>query len=133
MDNNADQKYPQRWQTRFAFFDQYGAPKSKEYKAAIKKEKFSGRFLIGFNLIAFFFSFIYFFILGLWRKNISLFAIAIVIGFIAGIIELITGHKISTIGLNVICSLMWGSTANYAYYLKEVKDSKSWNPFEGIL
>ncbi|KAA8997643.1 DUF2628 domain-containing protein [Affinibrenneria salicis] len=131
MDDNAGQKYPQRWQTRFAFFDKHGAPKTKEYKAAFKKEKIPARFLIGFNILAFFFGFIYFFVLGLWRKNLSLLAATVGIGFLAGILELITGHKVSPVALNMVCALMWATTANYAYYLKETQNSKSWNPFEG--
>jgi hypothetical protein len=27
---------------------------------------------------------------------------------------------------------MYGLSANYAYYLKQVKGSQGWNPFEGL-
>ena len=50
-------------------------PKSPEYKAAYKALTFGKRILIGMNIWAFFFGFIYFLILGLWRKALTLFGI----------------------------------------------------------
>ncbi|KEZ74361.1 membrane protein, partial [Pseudomonas syringae pv. syringae FF5] len=35
-------------------------------------------------------------------------------------------------GLNVVFSLMYALTANYSYYLKEVKGEQGWNPFKGM-
>ncbi|MBK5074707.1 DUF2628 domain-containing protein [Budviciaceae bacterium CWB-B4] len=128
-------KYSDKWQTRFAFFDQYGSPKTPEHKAAIKAEKPMRRILFSMNIIAFFFGFIYFFVLGLWKKNLVLFGIAIGIGIVIVVIETITGTYLpngANTGINVACAMMWSMTANYAYYLKEVKGSDSWNPFEGI-
>ncbi|MBK5143748.1 DUF2628 domain-containing protein [Budviciaceae bacterium BWR-B9] len=128
-------KYSERWQTRFAFFDQYGAPNTPEHKAAIQAKKPTSRILFRMNFIAFFFGFIYFFILGLWKKNLVLFGIAIGIAVIITVIETVTGFYLpqgANIGINVACAMMWSITANYAYYLKEVKGSDSWNPFEGI-
>ncbi|NHX22235.1 DUF2628 domain-containing protein, partial [Escherichia coli] len=69
----------EKWQERFSFFDQYGSPKTSEYKAAYKALPFGKRILIGMNIWAFFFGFIYFLILGLWRKALTLFAINIAI------------------------------------------------------
>lgn len=128
-------KYSQKWQDRFAFFDQHGAPSTPEFKAALKAEPFGRRILFSMNIIAFFFGFIYFFVLGLWKKNLVLAAIAIGIGFILGIIEVVTGFYLprgADMGINIALAMMWGMTANYAYYLKEVKGLDGWNPFEGI-
>ncbi|WP_262980375.1 DUF2628 domain-containing protein [Photorhabdus kleinii] len=69
--------YSERWQTRFTFFERNGAPKAPEYKAATKAEPFIRRILLNMNFIAFFFSFIYFFVLGLWWKNLTLFGVAV--------------------------------------------------------
>jgi hypothetical protein len=128
-------KYSQKWQDRFAFFDQYGAPGTPEFKAALKAETPGRRILFNMNIIAFFFGFIYFFVLGLWKKNLVLAAIAIGIGVILGIIEVVTGFTLprgADMGINIALAMMWGMTANYAYYLKEVKGLDGWNPFEGI-
>lgn len=128
-------KYSEKWQARFDFFDQYGAPSTPEHKAAIKAAKPGRRILIGMNIIAFFFGFIYFFVLGLWKKNLVLFGICIAVGLVLGVIQAITGFylpKGADMGINFALALMWSMTANYAYYLKEVKGSDSWNPFEGM-
>ncbi|WP_159566167.1 DUF2628 domain-containing protein [Budvicia diplopodorum] len=128
-------KYSQKWQDRFDFFDRYGAPSTPEHKAAIKAAKPGRRIFIGMNIIAFFFGFIYFFVLGLWKKNLVLLAMTIGLGFILGLIELIAGFELprgADMGINIALAMMWSMTANYAYYLKEVKGSDSWNPFEGM-
>lgn len=122
-------KYSQKWQDRFAFFDQHGAPNTPEFKAALKAETFGRRILFNMNIIAFFFGFIYFFVLGLWKKNLVLFAISCVISILLCIFNAPRGAEH---GINFALALMWGLTANYAYYLKEVKGLDGWNPFEGI-
>ena len=128
-------KYSEKWLARFDFFEQYGAPSTPEHKAAIKAAKPGRRILIGMNIIAFFFGFIYFFVLGLWKKNLVLFGICIVIGLVLGVFQAVTGFYLPQgidIGINIALAVMWSMTANYAYYLKEVKGSDSWNPFEGM-
>ncbi|GKX59655.1 DUF2628 domain-containing protein [Leminorella grimontii] len=128
-------KYSQKWQDRFAFFDQYGAPGTPEYRDAIKAETFGRRILFGMNIIAFFFGFIYFFVLGLWKKNLVLAAVAIGISVLLVIFQVVTGFYLprgADMGINIGLSMMWGMTANYAYYLKEVKGLDGWNPFEGM-
>lgn len=82
------------------------------------------------NIWAFFFGFIYFLILGLWRKALTLFAINIAIFTIIGFLPVNNG-VINAIGIAI--NILWAMTANYAYYLKETKNDQSWNPFEGVL
>ncbi|TDB47952.1 DUF2628 domain-containing protein [Photorhabdus khanii] len=128
-------QYSEKWQARFTFFEQYGAPQASEHKAAMRTEPFRRRILLNMNFIAFFFGFIYFFVLGLWRKNLTLFGIAVVMGILLGIIESILNIEISpavSMGVNCALAAIWGMTANYAYYLKEKVNSQSWNPFEGF-
>lgn len=132
MDRN---KYSQKWQDRFAFFDRHGAPNTPEFKAALKAETSGRRILFNMNIIAFFFGFIYFFVLGLWKKNLVLAAIAIGVVIILGIIEAVTGFYLprgADMGISIAMAMMWSLTANYAYYLKEVKGLDGWNPFEGM-
>ncbi|GKX55852.1 membrane protein [Leminorella grimontii] len=127
-------KYSQKWQDRFAFFDQYGAPNTPEFKAALKAETFGRRILFNMNIIAFFFGFIYFFVLGLWKKNLVLFGIAMGVSIVFTIVQIVTGLNLRGVdmGLNIALASMWALSANYAYYLKEVKGLDGWNPFEGI-
>lgn len=128
-------QYSKKWQTRFTFFEQHGAPKASEHKAAMRTEPFGRRILLNMNFIAFFFGFIYFFVLGLWRKNLTLFGVFVVVMMLLGAIEGILGIEIppaADTGISCAFAAIWGMTANYAYYLKETVNSQSWNPFEGF-
>lgn len=94
------------------------------------------RILINLNFIAFFFGPIYLFVLGLWKKNLAIIAIIIAISFVLTLVFSLLGYdegpKAVNTGLNVVFALMYGLSANYAYYLKQVKGSQGWNPFEGL-
>jgi len=127
--------YSEKWQKRFEFFDRYGAPKSPEFREAFKAARMGTRMLINVNFIALFFGIIYFFILGLWKKNLVLTGIALGFGIVLSFIEIIFNINIPQAldrGIATAFALLWGMTANYAYYLKEVKGTDNWNPFEGM-
>jgi len=137
MNAQADSKYPAKWQERFAFLEANGAPGTPTYKAAFKALPFMQRIKIGSNLLAFFFGPIYFFILGLWRKalvGIAMFVAAIIISAILFAIMGPDSRGADLISrlLGLAVTLIYTSTANYAYYLKEVKGQDSWNFFEGL-
>lgn len=72
-----DGSLSEKWKYRFSFYDRYGFPGfwsvKPEYKKAIKELTFRQKATIGMNFYAFFFSFIYLFILGLWKKAILVF------------------------------------------------------------
>ncbi|MGO0629581.1 DUF2628 domain-containing protein [Pseudomonas sp. SAR267] len=124
-----------KWQERFAFFDQYGSPSSAAYKAALKAAPFGKRLLIGMNFIAFFFGPIYLFVLGLWKKNLSLLGIIVAITLVIEIFQNVTGivmPKALDTGINVAFNVMYGILTNYAYYLKQTTGKQGWNPFEGL-
>jgi hypothetical protein len=124
-----------KWQERFAFFDQYGGPQAPDFKAALKALPSNKRRLIAMNIIAFFFGPVYLFVLGMWRKNLSFLAIVVGIGMFESIIELTLDIDIPRgldMGVNIAMAMMYGMSTNYGYYLKQVKGSKSWNPFEGM-
>ena len=125
-----------KWQERFAFFDQHGGPKSPDFKQAFKQLPARKRILINLNFIAFFFGPIYFFVLGLWKKNLAIIAIIVALSFSLALIFTLLGYeqapKAFDTGMNVVFALMYGLSANYAYYLKQVKGSQGWNPFEGL-
>ncbi|MBA1190825.1 DUF2628 domain-containing protein [Pseudomonas entomophila] len=124
-----------KWQERFAFFDAHGAPSSPEYKAALKQQPFKKKLLINMNFIALFFGPIYLFVLGLWKKNLALLGIIIGAGLVIDVLFALLGMEtpraINT-GFGVATNLLYGLSANYAYYLKERKGEQGWNPFKGM-
>lgn len=122
---------PQKWQERFAFFDKYGGPMSPEYKAALQQLEFKEKIKINMNIIAFFFGVIYFFVLGLWRKNLTVLGVAIVVSFFLMFLPLGFYKTVSSV-INLMFALGYSLIANYAYYLHAVKGSTSWNPLEGV-
>ncbi|WP_440062119.1 DUF2628 domain-containing protein [Pseudomonas syringae] len=129
-------KYSAKWQERFNFFETYGAPNDPRFKPAVNAlPGFKKKLLICANVIAFFFGPIYFFVLGLWKKNLALIgiiiAVNIVIAVLFGIFAMEAPKALGT-GLNVMFSMMYSLTANYSYYLKEVKGEQGWNPFKGM-
>lgn len=126
------QKYPdlnERWRFRFEFFDRYGPIYSPEGKEAFKKLKFMEKRKVQLNFIALFFGPIYFFVLGLWRKNLSFIGAMLAVSVI---IELGGLPDSVSKAIGYAFAFLYAMTANYAYYLHKVKGSKSWNPFEGL-
>lgn len=120
-----------KWQARFNFFDRHGAPATAEFKQNWKTLPFGQRFKIRMNLFALFFGWIYFFVLGLWRKGLVLVALTLVMGIIASLLP--DGALFTALvrGVGIGYALLVATSANYAYYLDRVKGSRSWNPFEG--
>ncbi len=116
-----------KWQFRFDFFDRHGGPKEPAYKESLKTLPFGEKVKVGMNFYAFFFGVIYFFIIGLWRKALSLIGISLVLSIVASFLPAAFQNV-----LWLPLSLLTGMIANYAYYLDKVKGSTSWNPFEGM-
>ncbi|SFD82635.1 DUF2628 domain-containing protein [Paracidovorax konjaci] len=127
LTNANHQQYSPKWQFRFNFFDTFGEPKSPEFKEAMKQLPLKQKLLININWYAICFGFIYFFILGLWRKALSLLGGILVLAFTLGAVSDGLAN-----GIGIAFSLLAGMTANYAYYLKETKGNNGWNPFEGM-
>ncbi|MBN6065955.1 DUF2628 domain-containing protein [Aggregatibacter actinomycetemcomitans] len=128
-----------KWQKRFDFYNKYGTNSSSpEYKAGYKALSFKDKVSLNQNFIAFFFGAIYFFVLGLWRKNLTLIGIIIVSGVISYFVEdamQLSEEQIRNIdkGFQLGFAVLYSLIANKAYYLHKVKGSRSWNPFEGGL
>lgn len=127
--------YSAKWQARFDFFELHGAPNAPGYKPALKQLPFKQKIKINFNIIAFFFGPIYLFVLGLWKKNITLILLMIVIYTALEIALLMIGiayPKHLDAGLGFGFNALYGLTTNYAYYLKERKNEQGWSPFKGM-
>ncbi len=120
-------QFASRWQFRFGFYDQHGAPSTPTYKAAFKAATFGQRFKLSGNIPAFLFSWIYFLCKGMWRKGLSWLGIWVLLILIAAMLPQALGRGLG-IGFSALCSI----SANYAYYLHRIKGSTSWNPFEGL-
>lgn len=126
--NNSDSKtYKEKWVKRFEFFNIYGAPNSSSYKLALKSAPEDK--LIYLNFTALFVGPFYLFVLGLWKKNLSL----MLIGTIINAVAFFALPPVFTIIGKVAIGVMYAVTTNYAYYLKEVKGEQGWNPFKGIM
>lgn len=123
-----------KWQERFAFIEQHGRPGSATYKQALRGLSFGKRILINSSILAFFFGPIYWFVLGLWKKNLAVIGIILAIGVIEGLFEMLTGSVIPAAvdnGIGFAVSLTYAILTPYAYYLKRLKNHQSWNPWEG--
>jgi hypothetical protein len=137
MEVQAYANYPAKWRERFAFLDANGAPGTPTYKQAFKALPFLQRIKIQSSLLAFFFGPIYFFILGLWRKALVGLAITVAVFIIDVVLYAALGPEnrfadLVARMLGLAVTLIYAGTANYAYYLKEVKGQDSWNFFEGL-
>ncbi len=120
---------PAAWESRFAFFDQYGYPGSTpESKAAFRALSFGQRYRLQQNGPGIFFGAFYFLVKGMWRKGITLLVLDLVVGAVAA--ELNMGLSLSN-AIGIGLALLAGMTANYSYYLHVTQHSTSWNPFEG--
>lgn len=126
MENKDLSQYSPKWQFRFGFFERHGLG-GPGYKEAFKALGFGQRIKLGMNFWAFFFTWAFFLVMGMWRKALSLIGLWLVLIVIAAFLPEGVGR-----GLGIAWSAMVASIANYAYYLHKVKGSSSWNPFEGF-
>lgn len=132
---NATKEYSTKWQARFDFFDRHGAPNTPGFKQALKQLPFRQKVRVNFNFIAFFFGPIYLFVLGLWKKNLSLILIILAVYTILTIALAIAGMEFPRsleVGLGYGFNALYGIGTNYSYYLKERKGDHGWNPFKGM-
>lgn len=128
-------KYSAKWQERFAFFDAHGAPNAPGYKEALKQLPGKQKITINANIIAFFFGPIYLFVLGLWKKNLTLIAIMVALTFALDAIYALVDFSFAkqvNFAVGFAFNLSYALTTNYAYYLKEQKGEQGWNPFKGM-
>ncbi|TCV95975.1 uncharacterized protein DUF2628 [Luteibacter rhizovicinus] len=129
VDYRSDPKISEKWKARFAFFDQFGAPNTPEYKAELKTLPFGKKILINTNIWAFFFGPIAMAVMGIWRKALSLLGIIIAVSIVLAVLNV---PDAATRGVGVAFGFMCAICTNYAVYLKKVKGQDGWNPFEGM-
>jgi hypothetical protein len=128
-------QYSDKWQQRFDFFHIKGAPNSATHKPALQQLAFRQRIKIMFNIYALFFGPVYLFVLGLWKKNLTLLAIIFSTDLLLNLAFSAAGANLPAAidwGLNFGFSMMYAVITNYAYFLKEQKGEQGWNPFKGM-
>ncbi|MCZ9150216.1 DUF2628 domain-containing protein [Escherichia albertii] len=122
-DYMADGSLTEKWKYRFSFYDEHGFSgfwgASPEYKQALKGLNTRQKITIRTNVIAFFFSWVYLFVLGLWKK-------AIVVLFLA-IFSLIFGYMIGYNVFGFIIAAYVSYNTNRWFYEKEVKGIHTWS------
>lgn len=113
-----DGSLSEKWKYRFNFYDQHGFPgfwgATPEYKAAFKALKVRQRLTIQMNFIAFFCSWIYLFVLGLWKKAI--------IVLLLGILSLFVGALIGVNILGIAVAAYVAVNTNKWFYEKGVEE-----------
>jgi hypothetical protein len=104
------------WKTRFSLIDSVGGPAMPRLKDLTAKERFSAMF----NVLAFLFWPVYYFIKGMWMKGITMVAIAFVALFVISIVldGLGLGHFVKGFGCAI--GAVFAVRANIDYYRKMV-------------
>ncbi|HCV96334.1 hypothetical protein D3C87_199320 [compost metagenome] len=127
MDSTNTSPLSPKWQFRFNFFDTYGAPNTPAFKAAYKELPFGQKLKVNFNFFALFFGCIYLFILGMWRKALTIIGITVVLMIVLMFLPDAIGR-----GVGIAWQLLIALTTNYNYYREKRQGDTSWNPFAGI-
>lgn len=131
-------EYSKKWQLRFDFYHRMlGIQGTPAYDEACRRMSFGQRLTVNFNFYGFFFSVIYLFILGLWRKGLVILAIMFLPILLANSLLPTTAENAALIEVyartaGLLGGVVCGKIANCAYYLKECKGVCGWIPFEGL-
>ncbi|MDY6947224.1 MAG: DUF2628 domain-containing protein [Pseudomonadota bacterium] len=119
-----------KWERRFSFFDKYGSPLSKEASLASRDLKFGERAAIFFNVWALLLGVFYFIFVGIPKRGLTLFAIAIVLAMALWGIETFIDYSPNWYWL--ILWAVYGATANYYYYIKVRHGRDEWSPAKDL-
>ena len=116
------------WQRRFAFFTEHGSPLSPSGAQALQKLPFMTGSSIRFNVWGFLFGPIYFLVLGIWKRAISIFALVIVVALV---MEKVAGSSADPL-IGIISSVFCAMTVNFARYIQVTEGRDEWNPFADL-
>lgn len=121
-DYQKDESLSDKWKYRFAFFEKNGYPGfwrvSPAWKQAFKGMSFWEKRRVSVNYFALSFSFIYLFILGLWKKALTSIALIILGLFVSALIGIPF--------LTIFVAMMIGFRANVWYHEYKVKGIQTW-------
>ena len=117
----------EKWKFKFRFFAEHGIPtlarSTFECRAAFRELTLNQRRILAFNFAAFFFSFIYLLVLGLWRKAISLCLVGLAITALASQTSMPDSMEL---GLSVAVMLFVAARTNMYYYDLMVRVEQTW-------
>lgn len=124
-----DTKLSAGWKSQFDIYEKYGYLGMKD-PVGFKSVPFWKKNSL--NFLAFVFGPIYFAIKGMYRVALSI--LLIVIGIISALVLLdsIFAINISKFWTGTASGVIYGMSANYAYYNYKVKNYRGWNPFLGM-
>jgi hypothetical protein len=110
-----EQDLTQGWLELFRAYEEHGGP------FATQKSMF--------NLWGYFFGPLYWMLLGLWRKTLTLMAGLLCSIFLLAFLEAPEGaFRV----LGILVQVLDAMLVNYAFFLLRRRNSRSWNPFEGF-
>lgn len=116
-----------KWKFKFRFFAEYGIPvlgkNTPECRAAFRQLSLNQRRILAFNFTAFFFSFIYLMILGLWKKAITLCLLGLAISAFAWQFPIPDQLEL---GLSVALVAFVAARTNIYYYDLMVRVEQTW-------
>ena len=116
-----------KWQFKFRFFAEHGIPvlakNSPECRDAFRQLSLNQRRILAVNIPAFFFSFIYLLILGLWKKSISVCLVGLAISALAW---QTAAPDYVELGLSVAFAAFVALRANVYYYDLMVRVEQTW-------
>ncbi|WP_342322738.1 DUF2628 domain-containing protein [Kosakonia sp. BYX6] len=122
-DYQNDNALSEKWKFRFAFFEKNGLPNfwgpTPAWKAAFKEMTFGQKVKVSFNFFAYFFSFIYLLIIGLWKKAVLVLLLNLVVIFIIAVSDLNF--------LGYVVNLFTAMRANIWFYEYKVKGKQDWS------
>ena len=121
--------YSEKWAKRFAFYENYGKPYSKEGALALKSMGLFERSNITINLWVMLVGCIFFLTKGMWRSALVQVLTLVAVGLVLDALGF--SHraiKACSYGVNFLFAIL----ANYAYYMKEKTGKESWNIFQFI-
>lgn len=127
MDSTTTSTLSPKWQFRFDFFKAHGAPNTPAFKAAYKTLPFGQKLKINFNFYALFFGCIYLFILGMWRKALTIIGITVLLMIVVAFLPDAVGR-----GVGAAWQVLIALTTNYNYFREKTQGDTSWNPFAGM-
>lgn len=122
-DYRNDPSLNEKWKFRFDFYEKNGLPAfwgvTSAWRSAFKEMTFWQRIKVSVNFFAYFFSFIYLLILGLWKKAILVLLLNLVVVFIMALTDLSF--------LGYIVNIFTAMRANIWFYEYKVKGVQTWS------
>ena len=122
-DYRNDPSLNEKWKFRFDFYEKNGLPAfwgvTPAWRSAFKELTFWQRIKVSVNFFAYFFSFIYLLILGLWKKAILVLLLNLVVVFIMALTDLSF--------LGYIVNIFTAMRANIWFYEYKVKGVQTWS------